>query len=145
MDANNLSEVLNQISGIANGIAPGTISSPSEVGDRISSYAKGMKREDTITGSDTETDTVPENQGIKEHKPKPILKGAGLDNANSATVMLICEESGTQFKTRCLRLRENDEAKIGRCIKANGTLPDEVPSIKPYIYFTFHKYMFNLL
>ena len=127
VDASNLTEVLNQISGIANGMAPGTISSPTEVGENIARRAKGLEREDTFTGSVPEIDTIPETQEVKEQKAKPgILKGGGLDNINSAKVMLICEESGTEFKTRCLRLRGDDEAKIGRCIKANGTLPDEV-------------------
>jgi hypothetical protein len=130
VDASNLTEVLNQISGIANTIAPGTISSLTEVGETITRHAqRGMEREDTFTGSVMEIDTAPDNQEVKEKKVKPILKGGGLGNNNSATVMLMSEESGTHFKTRCIRLRGDDEAKIGRCIKANGTLPDEVSRI----------------
>ena len=73
------------------------------------------------------TDEDDNPQSIKENKSiTGILKGGGIDHSNRATVMMICEDSGIQFDTRCLRLTENDEAKIGRCIKAGGTLPDKV-------------------
>ena len=82
---------------------------------------KGLKREDTLTDECDDAQDVKENKSITG-----ILKGGGIDHSNRATVMLICEDSGIQFDTRCLRLAEGDEAKIGRCIKAGGTLPDKV-------------------
>ena len=101
---------------------------------------KGLKREDTLTDECDDAQDVKENKSITG-----ILKGGGIDHSNRATVMLICEDSGIQFDTRCLRLAENDEAKIGRCIKAGGTLPDKV-QISPLkdsfgilqIYITFY-------
>ena len=82
---------------------------------------KGLKREDTLTDEDDNAQNIRENKSITG-----ILKGGGIDHSNRATVMMICEDSGIQFDTRCLRLAENDEAKIGRCVKAGGTLPDKV-------------------
>ena len=82
---------------------------------------KGLKREDTLIDECDDAHDVKENKSITG-----ILKGGGIDHSNRATVMLICEDSGIQFDTRCLRLAESDEAKIGRCIKAAGTLPDKV-------------------
>ena len=127
MSAETLSDALTKISGIGNGNAPvALLSSEAQVSENILKHAK-MQRDDTLEERKTETDNTVENQKIKEPKViTGILKGGGLDENNSATVQLLCEESGTSFKTRCLRLRENDEAKIGRCIKTNGTLPDEV-------------------
>ena len=82
---------------------------------------KGLKREDTLIDECDDTQEIKENKSITG-----ILKGGGIDHSNRATVMMICEDSGIQFDTRCLRLAENDEAKIGRCVKAGGTLPDKV-------------------
>ena len=96
---------------------------------------KGLKREDTLTDEDDNAQNIRENKSITG-----ILKGGGIDHSNRATVMMICEDSGIQFDTRCLRLTENDEAKIGRCIKAGGTLPDKVQmslSNESFISFDF--------
>ena len=127
MNAESLSDALNKISGIGNVNAPvALVSSETQVSDNILKQMK-IQRDDTLEGSATETDNIIGNQKAKEPKViTGILKGRGLDDTNIATVEMMCEESGTNFKTRCLRLRENDEAKIGRCIKINGTLPDEV-------------------
>ena len=128
MNAESLSDALNKISGgIGDGNAPiALVSSETQVSDNILNQMK-MKRDDTLEVSTTETDTIVDTPKAKEPKViTGILKGRGLDDTNTATVEMMCEESGTNFKTRCLRLRENDEAKIGRCIKINGTLPDEV-------------------
>ena len=99
------------------------------------SVKKGLKREDTLTDEDDNAQNIRENKSITG-----ILKGGGIDHSNRATVMMICEDSGIQFDTRCLRLTENDEAKIGRCIKAGGTLPDKVQmslSNESFISFDF--------
>ena len=121
VDSDTLSEALSKISGIANGLAPGTISSEVEVDKNVLRDKKGLKREETLTDECDDAPDIKENKSITG-----ILKGGGIDHSNRATVMMICEDSGIQFDTRCLRLTENDEAKIGRCIKAGGTLPDKV-------------------
>ena len=127
MSAETLSDALTKISGISNGNPPiALVSTQEEVSKNILKHSQ-MQRDDTLEERKTETDTICDNQKTKEAKViTGILKGGGLDEKNSATVQMLCEESGTSFKTRCIRLRENDEAKIGRCIKTNGTLPDEV-------------------
>ena len=127
MSAETLSDALTKISGISNGNPPiALVSTQEEVSKNILKHSQ-MQRDDTLEERKTETDTICHNQKAKEAKViTGILKGGGLDETNSATVQLLCEESGTSFKTRCIRLRENAEAKIGRCIKTNGTLPDEV-------------------
>ena len=128
MNAETLSDALNKISGICNGNAPvALLSSEAQVSENIKNQAK-MQRDDTL--EDIEPAAIIDTAKVKEPKViTGILKGGGLDESNCATVELMCEESGTGFKTRCIRLKENDEAKIGRCIKVNGTLPDEVKHI----------------
>ena len=100
---------------------------------------KGLKREDTLTDEYDDAQDVKENKSITG-----ILKGGGIDHSNRATVMLICEDSGIQFDTRCLRLAENDEAKIGRCIKAGGTLPDKVQISPSNEKFCILRFITNL-
>ena len=127
MNAETLSDALSKISGICNGNAPvALLSSEAQVSENIKNQAR-MQRDDTLEDTKTETDTIIDTPKVKEPKViTGILKGGGLDENKCATIELMCEESGTSFKTRCIRLKENDEAKIGRCIKVNGTLPDEV-------------------
>ena len=103
---------------IANGMALGAISSEAQVGENILSRIGGLQREETINNDSID--------GMKQPKSiTGILKVTTPDNSCKATGTLICEESGTQFNTRNLRLFEGEEAKIGRCIRS-GALPDEV-------------------
>ena len=130
IDSDNLADTLDKISGggLSNGVVSDAILSESQVGENVlrhvDSRQRQMQREETLT------DPVDDCQETKElKKVTSILKGGGFDLSNRATATLICEGSGIQYNKRCLRLMENDEAKIGRCIKTGGALPDEVKPI----------------
>ena len=111
-------------------MASGAILSPAQIGDKILHDTGRLERE--------ETSSLNSNEVAKEQKPiTGILKGGNTESISKATVTLICEESGTQFDTRNIRLLDSGDAKIGRCIKS-GALPDEVQLKFPiitYIHF----------